>query len=410
MSDTADEANHDVLDEAAHYLAKAPGADGGVGNLSRYLRSYYRHVPAEDLTAYGPDRIAAVAAQHAVLAAGRPQGRALVRVRGADTGPADSPGSAVVGLGPVRAVVDIVTDDMPFLVDSVTMELNRHQADITLLLHPRLVVRRDVTGVLHDVSGSVNGAQAEPGVITESWIHVELASLGDRVPLPDFAAGLRRVLDDVRVAVEDQPKMIAAAASLAVAMAGDGPGAPLPGRTQPQTLTGSDTEAGELLSWLTDRHFIFLGYREYDLVPGDDGEALRAVPGTGLGFLRHDRQGSDSFAALPADIRAKARDPHRLVLAKSTHRSTVYRPSYLDYVAVRRWAGTGRVVGEYRFLGLYTQAAYTESITRIPVLRASWTGARRRRGAPPTATTARRSSRSWRTTRARSCSRSARSS
>ena len=274
-----------------------------------------------------------------------------------------------MGLGPVRAVVDIVTDDMPFLVDSVTMELNRHQADITLLLHPRLVVRRDVTGALHDVSGSVNGARAEPGEITESWIHVELASLGDRVPLPDFAAGLRRVLDDVRVTVEDQPKMIAAAASLAVAVAGDGTGAPLPGRTQPQTLTGSDTEAGELLSWLADGHFIFLGYREYDLVPGDDGETLRAVPGTGLGFLRHDRQGSDSFAALPADIRAKARDPHRLVLAKGNSRSTVYRSKYLDYVSVKKLGRDDRVVGEWRFLGLYTHAAYTESIARIPVLR-----------------------------------------
>ncbi len=382
MSDTADETNHDVLDEAAQYLAKAaPGAGGGVGDLSRYLRSYYRHVPAEDLTAYGPDRIAAVAAQHAALAVERPQGRALVRVRGADTGPADSPGSGAAGLGPVRAVVDIVTDDMPFLVDSVTMELNRHQADITLLLHPRLVVRRDVTGVLHDVSGSVNGARAEPGEITESWIHIELASLGNRVPLPDFAAGLRRVLDDVRVTVEDQPKMIAAAASLAVAVAGDGAGAPLPGRTQPQTLTGSDTEAGELLSWLADGHFIFLGYREYDLVPGDDGETLRAVPGTGLGFLRHDRQGSDSFAALPADIRAKARDPHRLVLAKGNSRSTVYRSKYLDYVSVKKLGRDGRVVGEWRFLGLYTHAAYTESIARIPVLRGkladvlAWAGA-----------------------------------
>ena len=269
----------------------------------------------------------------------------------------------------MRVVIDIVTDDMPFLVDSVTMELNRHRADISLLLHPRLVVRRDVTGALHGVSGIVNSAPAAPGEITESWIHVEIAGLGDRVSRTALEAGLRQVLDDVRVTVEDQPKMIAAAASLAISVAGDEAGAPLPGGTEPQSLDGPDQEAGELLSWLADGHFIFLGYREYDLIPGDDGEALRAVPGTGLGFLRHDRLGSDSFAALPADIRAKAREPHRLVLAQGNSRSTVYRSKYLDYVSVKKLGRDGRVIGEWRFLGLYTHSAYTESIARIPVLR-----------------------------------------
>ena len=390
MSDNADEPQDAVLDQAAQSMAAASqgsGASGGtrasggtgpsgaagatVGDLTGFLRAYYRHAAAEDLTAFGAERVAAVAARHAALAAKRPQGRALVHVADADEGTpgADGAPAAVTALGPVRMVVDIVTDDMPFLVDSVTMELNRHRADINLNLHPRLVVRRDVTGTLHGVAGSVNGATTAPGEITESWIHVEVAGLGDRVSRAGLETELRRVLDDVRVTVEDQPKMIAAAASLAVSVAGDGAGPPLPGRTEPQPLDSPDTEAGELLSWLADGHFIFLGYREYDLVPGDDGEALRAVPGTGLGFLRHDRQGSESFAALPADIRAKAREPHRLVLAQGNSRSTVYRSKYLDYVSVKKLGRDGRVIGEWRFLGLYTHFAYTESIARIPVLR-----------------------------------------
>ncbi len=352
-------------------MAAAPGGAGAtVGDLTGYLRSYYRHVAAEDLAAFGAERMAAVASQHAALAAERPQGRALVRVVDAAAGTSETGAPAAIrAFGPVRIVVNIVTDDMPFLVDSVTMELNRHRADINLILHPRLAVRRDVTGVLHGVSGSVDGAQAAPGEITESWIHVEIAGPGDRVSRSGLEAGLRRVLDDVRVTVEDQPKMVAAAASLAVSVAGDETGAPLPGRTGPQSLNGRDQEAGELLSWLADGHFIFLGHREYDLVPGDDGEALRAVPGTGLGFLRHDREGSESFAALPADIRAKAREPHRLVLAQGNSRSTVYRNKYLGYVSVKKLGGDGRVIGEWRFLGLYTHSAYTESIARIPLLR-----------------------------------------
>jgi glutamate dehydrogenase len=142
------------------------------------------------------------------------------------------------------------------------------------------------------------------------------------------------------------------------------------GRDPQPTAAGdvSTEEAEALLRWLADGHFTFLGYREYDLVDGPEGMALRAVPGTGLGILRHDRPGSDAFAALPPEVRAKATEPVRLVLTKANSRSTVHRPSYLDYIAVKKFDGP-TVVGEYRFLGLYTYVAYAESITRIPVLR-----------------------------------------
>jgi glutamate dehydrogenase len=375
MSETVDEARDQALDQAAQSAAAdAGGSVAAVGDPAAFLRAYYRHVATEDLTTFGPDRLAAVAARHAGLARQRPQGRPLVRVAGADPRTTGDRAPAIAAFGPVRTVVDIVTDDMPYLVDSVTMELNRHQADISLILHPRLVVRRDVAGGLHEVTGPVNGATAgdPPGELTESWMHIEIAGLGDRVPGSDLEADLCRVLDDVRVTVEDQPRMAAAAASLAVSLEGDAgpaPAAPLPGRTGPATLGSPDSEAGELLRWLADGHFIFLGYREYDLVPGDDGMTLRAVSGTGLGFLRHDREGSESFAALPADVRARAADPGRLVLATGNSRSTVYRNKYLDYVAVKKLGADGQVTGEWRFLGLYTHSAYTESVARIPVLR-----------------------------------------
>ena len=360
MSENADESKDALLDRAARALTEgALGSDplgGTVGDVGAFVRAYYRHVAAEDLASFGAEPVAAVAAQHAALAAGRPQGRPLVRVR--DAGGTGGPAAAAGAFGPVRVIVDIVTDDMPYLVDSVTMELNRHQADIQLFLHPRLLARRDVAGALHGVSGHVNGdGPLAPGEIAESWMHIEIAGLGDRVPLADLEADLRRILDDVRVTMEDQPRMSRAAASLA-------------GRLTGETARGEeDREAGELLSWLADGHFIFLGYREYDLVPGEDGMALRVVPGTGLGFLRHDTQGSDSFAALPADIRAKAREPYRLVLTKGNSRSTVYRNKYLDYVSVKKLGPDGNVAGEWRFLGLYAHPAYTESIARIPVLR-----------------------------------------
>ncbi len=172
----------------------------------------------------------------------------------------------------------------------------------------------------------------------------------------ELATHLRRVLDDVRVAVEDHRRMKAKALELAAGLRGEG---------DPYVA-----EAGEMLSWLARGNFTFLGYREYDLLPAADGVGLRVVPGTGLGILRHDRQGPHALDALPPEVGARAQDTsERLVLAKANSRSTVYRPNYLDYVSVKKLDSRGEVAGEYRFLGLYTHAAHTESITSIPVLR-----------------------------------------
>jgi glutamate dehydrogenase len=343
MSDSTAEVAHSVLAEAAKAAEAGVGAIG-VGDMMRYLEAYYRHVPAEDLVAAGPQRAGAVAAEHARVAARRPQGRALVQVRAA---------GECVALEESRGVVDIVTDDMPFLVDSITMELSRHNLDSYHIVHPQLVVRRDVTGELWEVVGQPTEGRRSHDEIAESWMHIEIDTAGADLAGPED--DLRRVLADVRVAVEDYQKMADTAFRLADQLAAEGATAP------------AETQA--LLRWLADNHFTFLGYREYDLVDGPDGMALLAVPGTGLGILRHDKPGSSSFAALPPEVRARAKDPQRLILTKANSRSTVHRRSYLDYIAIKRVNEKGEVDGEYRFLGLYTHAAYHESIARIPVLR-----------------------------------------
>ncbi len=361
MSDSSAADRETLLAEAAQAVTAEDLADLHVGDLLCYLRAYYRHVPVEDLAAAGPGPVAAAALEQARLAAHRPQGRALVRVR-----PAGSPAA----FDPGRRVVDIITDDMPFLVDSVTMELARHGLDSDHILHPQLLVRRDVAGTLHDVCGTLSGRNGDHEEIAESWTHIEIggpAADGASGPGPaarnaaahnsaaELEQDLHRVLHDVRVAVEDYPRMQARATWLADRLAAEGAGAP--------------AETVALLRWLADNHFTFLGYREYDLVDGPDGMALLALPGTGLGILRHDKHGSTSFAALPPEVRARARDRQRLILTKANSRSTVHRPNYLDYIAVKRVNDAGEVVGEHRFLGLFTHAAYHESITRIPVLR-----------------------------------------
>jgi glutamate dehydrogenase len=362
MADTVAEEKEALLAKAAEAAADgAVATEARVGDLSNYLGAYYRHVALEDVAAAGPERLAATALEEARFAAYRPQGRALVRVRRGEA----------AACAAARDVVDIVTDDMPFLVDSIRMELARHEVTTQLVVHPQFRVSRNITGELREVIGLVDGERQAHDEVAESWTHIEISRLpdGDGARLEQ---DLQRVLGDVRVAVEDWHRMQARAVQLAEQLAmvanatapdGGGPS----GDGPPDDESPAEVEA--LLRWLADGHFTFLGYREYDLVDGPDGMALRGVPGTGLGILRHDRAGSKSFAALPPEVRARARDPQLLILTKANSRSTVHRPSYLDYVAVKRFDAAGRVTGEYRFLGLYTHDAYTESITRIPVLR-----------------------------------------
>ena len=338
-------AKDEVLDRAAASGNQDEAALAGL------LRRYYRHVATEELVARAPQDILAAAISHRALAEDRPQGTATVGVR---TPEHDG-----------HTVVEIVADDMPFLVDSVTAELSRHGRAIHLVVHPQLVVRRDVTGRLLEVFDASSAAEVGPAtseVMVESWMRVEI----DREPDADARAGLGadlgRVLRDVRGAVEDWPRM----KSIALRLADDLVAAP------PAVLPAEEVaESTALLRWLADERFTFLGYREYELTigRGDEGDLLRAVPGTGLGILRADQPRDADSDRLPKAVSEQARQQQLLVVTKANSRSTVHRRAYLDYVGVKTFDAAGQVTGERRFLGLFTSAAYNENIQRIPVLR-----------------------------------------
>ncbi|MFI0447939.1 NAD-glutamate dehydrogenase [Actinomadura sp. 6N118] len=346
MGGKLDQAKDDLLRRAAETWAQGAGARGGdLEETVAYLRLYYRHVAAEDLLSRDPADICGPAMAHRVLGEERPQGRAKVRVF--------TPTLEEFGWDPGHTIVQVVTDDMPFLVDSVTMELNRHELAAHLVVHPLLGVDRDVAGHMKAFRGKLDSDTD----IDESWIHIEVDRTSDRARLEQVERDLLRVLQDVRVAVEDEPKMRSRAGEIALEIRDTAP--PLPEKEL--------AEGVELLDWLSDGHFTFLGYRDYTLT--EEGTVLRPEPGTGLGILRGDKRESDSFAALPPEVREKATEKHLLVLTKANSRSTVHRPLYLDYIGVKKFDGNGEVVGERRFLGLLTHGAYSGSIMHVPVLK-----------------------------------------
>ncbi|MEI7778733.1 MAG: NAD-glutamate dehydrogenase, partial [Actinomycetes bacterium] len=227
------------------------------------VAQYYRHVSAEDLLDRDAPAVLAAALGHRDLALARPQGVALVRIQN----PTPPDRSAH------RTVLEIVTDDMPFLVDSITAELSRRGRAIHLVAHPLLAVVRDVAGSLHEVLDiDPSDLPADSAALRESWIRMEIDRIASAEDRDALKAAVVSVLRDVREAVEDWPRMRHAAVQIAAEL-----------QASSGSALGENSEAAALLEWLVEDNFTFLGYREYDL-RGDEGdESLVAVPGTGLG-------------------------------------------------------------------------------------------------------------------------------
>ncbi|HVM28675.1 MAG TPA: NAD-glutamate dehydrogenase [Mycobacteriales bacterium] len=341
----------ELLDAAARH---APPQLHGF-DVHALLRSYYRHADEVELEGRDAAAVLGAARSHLELARSRRPGTAAVRVHNPTRG---DDGWTVRG-----TVVEVVSEDMPFLVDSITAELARQGCAITLVLHPVVTVRRGA-------DGSLTGAEPDDGD-PESWVHVEVERETSPERLAAVEAGLRAVLADVRAAVQDWGAMSATASQLADSLLAEPPaGVPRP----------EAEEAAELLRWLAEDHATLLGYAEYALVERDGSRRVEVVEGSTLGLLRLHGAGPDGpVGSAPQRLLGDGR-ARLLVVSKAPTTSTVHRPAYLDSIALRRFDASGAVVGEHRLVGLFAAAAYTESIHRVPVVRQKARAVLRRSG------------------------------
>jgi glutamate dehydrogenase len=269
-----------------------------------------------------------------------------------------------------HTVIEIVGDDMPFLVDSVTMEINRQGLTLHLIIHPVLRVVRDERGQLQRLAerGDDEGQR-------ESVMHLEVDRHTDPADIKSLREGLEHVLADVRAAVTDWPRMRERLQGVCADI-----------DAIPPTVDAEErAEARAFLDWLAADNFVLLGCRDYDLVSSDEGNELRIVSGSGLGLLRGEGEDgqSRSFAALPPQLKAQAHVPGVLTITKSNTRSTVHRPGYLDFLGVKTFDADGRVCGERRVIGLLASTAYGTTPGQIPLLRRKVVAVIERAGLPP---------------------------
>jgi glutamate dehydrogenase len=311
-----------------------------------FLAILFDDVAPEDVARYDAGELAAFAATAWAFLATRKPGEPKIRLTSESYRQGDRRNAI--------SILEIVNDNMPFLVASVLADLAQRKISVRLVAHPVINVTRDDGG--HLIAFSPR-AQLQS---RESFIHLHIERIDDDAERDAILASLAEVLEEIRRAVADWKPMLARVGTLVEELARNPH--PLP--------SGETAEAIAFLQWLVADNFTFLGMRDYKLVEGQHFEPRHD---TALGVLRHREmrvlQRDRELVSMTPDILAFLNEPKVLIITKSNVRSRVHRRAYMDYIGLKRFDHDGRVIGESRIVGLFTSTAYTRPARAIPYLR-----------------------------------------
>ena len=351
MTQRIDALKTELLEKVASLVSKRmTGAKAKAAQS--FADHYYANVPPTDMAEHDPEDLYGAAISMWTWGQARTAGEPKIRVY--------NPRYDQHGWHSPHTVIEIVNDDMPFLVDSVTMELNRQNLTVHLVVHPVFHVARDDKGKTTKL--------VEPGnskaPANESFMHLEVDEQTLPAALEAIEEGLRNALADVRASVEDWPTMRERAANLIKELT-------------PRKLKGVPkeevVEAEAFLQWVYDDHYTFLGYREIDYQGEAKNARLKVVEGSGLGVLRDPDvavfEGLRNLGKLPEAVQKTIFKPGLVRVTKANNRSTVHRRVHMDTIAFKKYDAKGKPVGEHLFVGLLTSAAYNQSPRHIPLLR-----------------------------------------
>jgi glutamate dehydrogenase len=305
-----------------------------------FCDAFFARIARSDADLHSPMQWAAVVGGLLEYMQQRTPGQTLVRVL--------NPAHTHAG----RSLLQIVTDDMPFLVDTVSMIVSEH-LQIQAVIHPVVKSTRDAAGQLQSFGDAAG--------LAESVMHFEVDRVSDDEGQAQLKAQVEAALEDVREAVGDWAAMRDKALKIA---------SELPQRQLPLD-PASVQEAADFMRWIADDNFTFLGYREYEVTDADGDRVLRAVDASGLGILQgHERSVAPrSLKSLAASELPQSGATDAIILTKTNARSHVHRSDYMDYIGVLKFDAAGRAVAEQRFLGLFSSNAYMARPQDVPLVR-----------------------------------------
>ena len=366
-------------------MARFAGADA-------WIEQYFLNSPDDEREEFTPAELEDLARTH----------RALAEIRASKT-------PIVVACNDdYNTTLYVATDDMPHIVSSLTAYLSAHFGGFLAIFHPIFLAERNADGKLISLRGTGTRANLASGdtaavgmpslqlsegapegstVTIESWIAIRLTRYLGEDDLRLLEHEVRRVLDDVRACYTDLDGMVAAVFDIAQAMYelrgatlghGEESYAANPRGVEPASRV---EVAQDFLHWLTRGNFVFMGVKERVLDGTSGAIALVDRPGSALGILRSTE--GKSRIQLSGDTLDRALFPRPVYITKANSRSTVARNDYLDYIGVRRFDMSGRVIGEYVILGLFTRQAYSLPAIETPLVRERIAMVRRRLGYHP---------------------------
>lgn len=347
-AEAAQPVEHDVLEPILAHLRTRVAAPRR-RDAEAFARQFFRRVGPDELSVRGPEAWTALLLGLLEFMQVRQAGSARVRVF--------NPGAEESGWDCPHTVVEVVTDDSAFLIDSVSMAIAGQGALVHAVIHPVVHVERDVGGHLLAIPDEAAGAARGRA---ESMMHFEVDRRTEPAELVAMKQAVESALRDVRACVADWRAMRDVVLRVAEEL-----------KDRPLPVDGPAREEAEaFLRWVAADHFTFLGYREYVVEARGGDEVLAPVTGSGLGILRSEQTPAPRpIASLPGRAAGRHGITEVVIVTKTNARSTVHRPGHMDYISVLRFDADGRAVGEQRLLGLFTSGAYARRPWDVPLVR-----------------------------------------
>ena len=340
----------DIIKSIVESVAKKGSSTIPVADLQEFITQYYALVSYEDLEDFSHDQLCAMAESTLSFCQKRSRGIPKVRVF--------NPTLSVDGWNDAEhTVVEVLNDDMPFLVDSVTEELSRCGARISLIIHPVINISRDGDGKnmsLHPSDSEVDGTK----IAKESLLSFHISRLQDEESRRKLEEDIEKVLDAIYLAVVDWKSILGKVDDTI---------------TELSTLKNKEhtSDVCEFLEWLRSDNFVLLGYIEYDFLDTKSDNGLSIVDGSELGIFRSTCPDirPQGLKALTRESLHFAQHPSLIEITKSNRKSVVHRPVHMDYIGIKHFDSEGKVVGERRFIGLFTSIVYYQRAQQIPIIR-----------------------------------------